>query len=82
MSQTRIRAHELQSRDWMRELQADVAHVQTVIARVYELANRGALANAKGDKREVQLRFDEIREGLALICELTGIKMVHNVTAT
>lgn len=65
----------LQSNDWIRDLDHDAQQVQTVIARVDELACKASHANSIGDKRATGIMLAEIREGLQLLCQLMGVKI-------
>jgi hypothetical protein len=67
--------NDLHSRDWMRELAADAQKVQAVITGIDVTTARAHIALRLGDYRQVAIRLEEIREGLRLVCELTGIKI-------
>lgn len=78
MSQTRLKAapgNDIQSNDWMRELEQDAQNVQAVLTGIDVTATKASFLLAHGDNRGAALKIEEIREGLRLIAEITGLKM-------
>lgn len=78
MSQTRIRSaseNRIHSNDWMRELEQDAQNVQAVLAGIDVTATKALFMLTHGDLRGAAIKLEEIREGLRLVCEITGLKM-------
>jgi len=80
MSQSRIKAsRELPPElnpDWMRELEFDAQHMQALISRLDELASKAQHNLQTKDYVAAHVRLDEIRQGMRLLCELCGIKLM------
>jgi hypothetical protein len=78
MSQTRLKAapgNGIQSNDWMRELEQDAQNVQAVLTGIDVTATKAMFLLTHGDLRGAGIKLEEIREGLRLVCEITGLKM-------
>lgn len=70
--------NDLQSRDWMHQLEKDASQFQAVTQRVYDLNVKAMSALQRRDLVGLALRIDEMREGLLLLSKLAGISI--NVT--
>lgn len=77
MSQSSIKRSPLLSDDWMRELEMDAQKMQSLVSRLDELARKALFDMGHGNTKDAGIRLLEIREGLQLLCELCGVKMIQ-----
>lgn len=77
MSQSHIKKSPLEDQDWMRELEMDAQKMQSIVSRMDELARKALFSMGAGDTKAAGIRLLEIREGLLILCELTGTKMIQ-----
>lgn len=80
MSQSRIksdpRAVPELSQDWMRELEFDSLHMQSLVSSLDQQAEKALFALRAKDLVTTHVRLEEMRQGLRLLCELCGIKLM------
>jgi len=78
MSQSSIKRSAVESLDWMRDLEMDALKLQSLVGRLDELAERALRSMGNKDLEAAGIRLLEIREGLRLLCDLCGVKLVRS----
>ena len=74
---TRNGSKDLHSNDWMQELEQDSKSYQAVIVRVDEILMKAQLDLKRGDCIDAMIRVTEARDGLRLMCKLTGVNLAN-----
>lgn len=67
--------NQLSNQDWMRELEHDAQQFQGLVSRIDELAYKAGDDLHRRDYIGTAARIIEMREGLRLLCEITGVKL-------
>lgn len=75
MSQSHIRRQAIESQDWMRELEMDAQRMQALVTSLDVTATKALHNLGNKDLVAAGTRLLEIREGLRLLCEVTGIRI-------